>query len=273
MLIISANHLRNSCAFAAARQALRQSLPERRRELQNEAVFFDRDIAPWDLPAPPTADEVARQFARPIMTLVDQPSLDEAGIGVATQSSSGHSTISRLELTEATISYTLWRNPDERSDPANLADLDDRTRDSLDAEPAWPLPDWLITARERMRYPSLWEAVRTTYVVQPTALPWHTVRHALVEHVNYVLVNSFREERTDGSIPPTLEGEVTEKCVEAGIPLSVDGVWMSGLRIDTDPHILGLAIDLGDKLLTAAIPRDELEFLELAFVTRPATAS
>ena len=124
-----------------------------------------------------------------------------------------------------------------------------------------------------MRYPSLWEAVRTTYVVQPTALPWHTVRHALVEHVNYVLVNSFREERTDGSIPPTLEGEVTEKCVEAGIPLSVDGVWMSGLRIDTDPHILGLAIDLGDKMLTAAIPRDELEFLELAFVTRPATAS
>jgi hypothetical protein len=39
---------------------------------------------------------------------------------------------------------------------------------------------------------------------------------------------------------------------------------------DTDPHVYGLAADLGARtVLTAAIPRDALPYLEIAFAARP----
>lgn len=217
-----------------------------------------------DLPVPPTPDEVARDFGLPIVTLAPQPAIEESYIGVSWQSEG-----TAVQVTSADVSYTLWNNPQDHSDPVNLADLDEATRAALDDTPDWPLPDWLLSARELMRYPSLWEAVRTTHLVDPEGLPWHTAEFALVQHVNYVLVNTFREERTDGSLPPDLQGEVTEKCIEHAIPVSLDGRSVPGLRIDTDPHVLGLAIDLGTQIVTAAIPRDYLPLVTLDFVTRP----
>ncbi|MDQ1576010.1 MAG: hypothetical protein QOH55_1160 [Microbacteriaceae bacterium] len=50
---------------------------------------------------------------------------------------------------------------------------------------------------------------------------------------------------------------------------TVDGVEVTGMRIDTDPHVLGLATDLGDRMLTAVFAREHLPFLRPAFATRP----
>lgn len=70
------------------------------------------------------------------------------------------------------MSATLWRNPVNKSDPVNLADLDEATRRALDEVPPWPRPAWLVESVERMRYPMLWEAVQTTGIVRrPSAAP------------------------------------------------------------------------------------------------------
>jgi hypothetical protein len=229
-------------------------------------VHFDDSISPLDLPAPPSPDEVARDFPGPVIALASQNTLEEASIGTTLQRSNG-----REVMRTATITYTLWRNPLDYSDPANLAELSEETRSALGAEPIGPLPDWMIEARDRMRYPALWDAVSTTRIADASAMPWHTAEHALVEHVNYIVTNSFREERVRDEFPGELVGPVTERSIERGIPVSIDGVDVSGMRIDTDAHVFGIAADLGDRVLTAAIARDHLPFVRLEFVTRPAS--
>jgi hypothetical protein len=100
-----------------------------------------------------TADAV------PIFGLVRQPHFEDwDAIGIGTGTRDGV-----LESCEASISYTLWRNPDELDDPANLAELDQRQRRALEAQPPWPRPPWLVEQVRRMRYPMLWEWVRTRW--------------------------------------------------------------------------------------------------------------
>ncbi len=108
-----------------------------------------------------------------------------------------------------------------------------------------------------MRYPMLWECVRTQWTHAPDEPG--AVRTLLVAHVNHVLDNQFQP------APP-----VDERCVEPGVPVLVDGAARDGFRLDTDPHVYGVAAALGPRtVLTAAIPRDALPFLRIAFAVRP----
>jgi hypothetical protein len=79
------------------------------------------------------------------------------------------------------IPYTLWRNPGDHDDPANLAVLSDLEREAVDTPPVRLLPDWLMAHRELLRYPSLWEAVMTTRMLGPES---QTPEATLVSHVN-----------------------------------------------------------------------------------------
>jgi hypothetical protein len=147
----------------------------------------------------------------------------------------------------------------------NLAAMDDERRRSLDQVPSWPRPAWLVARVERMRHPMLWEVVQTHWTAPGRDLP--TPDEVLVEHVQYVLMNQYRDEH---GIPdptehpwPTL---VDERSVQSGHPVLVDGVERPGLLLDTDPFVLGLATELDDgRLLTAVLPRDELPLLTVAF--------
>lgn len=234
---------------------------------QTGTVYFDDSIDPLDLPAPPTPDDVARAFPVPLLTLVPQDAIGETLCGVGS-----HTTDGTVVMTTATLSYTFWRNPADRSDPANLADLPAAVRADLDAPPVRPLPEWILRARERMRYPLLWDAVRTTHIADPAEAPWHTPAFALVEHVNYILMNTYRDERVRAApdeFPGELLGAATERSIEHGIPVTVDGVDRPGMRIDTDAHVYGLGVDLGDRILTAVFARERLPSLALAFRSWP----
>jgi hypothetical protein len=209
--------------------------------------------------------EQARRMPMPIVGLVSQPHLEDWGaIGMGSGTRNGV-----LDSCEASISYTLWRNPDEPDDPVNLAELDDEQSRALEAEPPWPRPQWLVEQVRRMRYPMLWECVRTQWSREPGV--FDTVQARLVAHVNHILVNQFRQTRVVGDDPPyEVDNPVDERCVEPRIPVLVDGIARDGVRIDTDPHVYGLAVDLDARtVLTAAIPRDALPYLEIAFAVRP----
>lgn len=226
-------------------------------------MYFDESRRPIDTPAPPTPDEAAAAFGMPLIGLAPQPALDEASIGSGSQTHND-----RVVMRVATVTYTVWRNPDDRDDPANLLDLPEPLRSELDTLPPWPLPEWMLASRERMRYPWLWDAVRTTRVIDDSVVTWVSAETELVDHVNYVLMNVFREERTRGDAPPEVLGAATVRAIEHGIPISLDGVEVSGMRIDTDAHVYGVAIDLGDRIVTAVVPRDMMPYFTMTFASR-----
>jgi hypothetical protein len=212
--------------------------------------------------------EQARQMPVPVLGFVDQPHLEDWGaIGVSSGTRNGV-----LESCEVSISYTLWRHPDDRSDPTNLDDLDDldeQQRRALEVDPPWPRPPWLLEQLRRMRYPMLWECVRTRWCREPSE--HDSVRAVLVEHVNHVLANRFRQTRVIGGLPPfELDNPVNERCVETGVTVLVDGVVRDAIRVDTDPDVQGVGVDLGaNNVLTVAIARDALPYVDMAFAVRP----
>jgi len=229
-------------------------------------MFIDRSRRPGDVPAPPTPDEVAAGFPVPLLTLVGQDTVEEASAGTESQTSNG-----RVVMEAVTLSYTLWRNPEDHEDPTNLAELPEDIRASLDITPPWPLPPWIVQWRARMRYPLLWDAVRTTWVSEPSDR--QTPAATLLQHANYILMNTFREERMRGGFPGELAAPLTEEHIEHGIPIMVDGVEVAGMRVDGDPHVFGVAADLGGRILTAVFAREHLPFLTVAFKDRePPTA-
>lgn len=208
--------------------------------------------------------EQLRQMPIPIFGLVPQPNVEDWG-GFGLQSARHNDIVDDLT---ATLSYTLWRNPENRTDPSNLADLDDRTRAALEYEPPWPRPQWILEAVRRARYPMLWEAVRTTWARDPSQ---QDVRGALVDHVNHIIINQF-----GGSYPsspldkPDGHPLVDERSIESGLAIVIDGAEADGVRIDTDPDVIGVGANLsGGGMLTAVVPRDELPFIRLEFAPRP----
>jgi hypothetical protein len=222
-------------------------------------MYFS-DLDPDGFLPPPTVDEVASLFAVPVMSFVPQPSLEELGVGTTRSSSNGGPTT----LDNVCISYTLWRNPGNRKDPANLAVLSDVEREALDTIPVRALPDWFLVQRERMHYPALWEAVMTTRILDTE---WQTPESTLVDHVNHTLTNTFREQRVIGGFPGELDSPVTERHIEY-VTVRVDGTDVPGMRIDTDPNVFAVGAALGDRILTAVVARDHVPYVAVAFATR-----
>lgn len=144
-------------------------------------------ILPEDAPDPRAEwVENPKLMPIPVMGFMPQPSLEDTdAVGL----SYGLDDRGYGEMT-ASIAYALWRNPDDRSDPVNLADLDEKTRRSIQEVPPWPRPVWLIEYVERRRYPQLWEAVRTTWRRVPSERS--SLRSLLADHVNHILMNQYR---------------------------------------------------------------------------------
>lgn len=222
-------------------------------------------VLPEDAPDPRVQQaEQLRLMPVPVMGLLPQPSLEDADtVSLAySQDDRGYS-----EMT-ASVTYTVWRNPADRSDPINLADLDERKRKSIENVPPWPRPAWLVAQVERMRYPQLWDAVRTT---------WHrdssersSVRRLLVDHVNHILMNQYRPEPgLNGSPWDRAAPAVGDRMVNDRIRVLVNGVEIPGVEVDTDPFVYGIGAELpGAGVVTAALPRSELNHIQIQFTTR-----
>ncbi|NUU32335.1 hypothetical protein HNO80_12115 [Arthrobacter sp. C9C5] len=222
-------------------------------------------ILPEDAPDP-RAEQVERLKLMPIlvMGLVSQPSLEDTDAVslVSGEDDRGYSEMS------ASVSYTLWRNPADRSDPINLADLTDQARAAIDVVPPWPRPAWLVEQVERMRYPHLWEAVRTTWHRNPS--PGTSLRSVLVEHVNHILRNRYQQELglSDGSWDQPAAA-VMDRMVNDQVGVIVNGAEVPGAEVDTDPFVYGIGTELaGGGVVTAVLPRAELMLIQVQFATR-----
>lgn len=198
----------------------------------------------------------------PIVGLVSQPSLEDPDmVGIVYgEDSRGYSEMS------ASITYTLWRNPADRSDPKNLAELDEQTRGMIEDVPPWPRPAWLVKQVERMRYPQLWDAVRTTWHRDASERP--SLARVLADHADYILLNRYRREPGgsvwDGHAPAT-----RNRPAHSEVPVRVDGVEVPGVEMDTNPFVYGVGASLEQGgIVTAVLPRDDLKYVRIEFAKR-----
>ncbi|PQZ93724.1 hypothetical protein CQ018_08705 [Arthrobacter sp. MYb227] len=227
---------------------------------------FDR-ILPDDEPNPRIEKAwLLKLMPIAVMGLAPQPSVEDTGdVGIQSKwDGRGYTEMS------ASVTYTLWRNPDDRSDPINLADPDEQRPSAIeDVPPHSPRPAWMLEQVERIRYPLLMEAVRTTWHPDPTERP--TVGDLLVEHINDILRNYYRRERGLGrnqwgrrATGPT----VTGRSVSGRGSVLVNGVDVPAVEIDTDPFVYGVGAELEGVVVTAVLPRTALKHILLHFVTR-----
>ncbi|MCZ9882721.1 hypothetical protein [Arthrobacter sp. B2a2-09] len=222
-------------------------------------------VIPEDAPDP-RLEQARRLELMPIgiMGLVPQPSLEDPDmVGIQYgQDSRGYNEMS------ASITYTLWRNPADRSDPINLAELDEQMRRSIEDIPPWPRPAWLVEGVQRMRYPQLWEAVRTTW--HREASERSSPARVLADHMNHILINRYRREWMGGITWDRYAGDTGGRPANREVSVWIDGVQVQGLEIDTDPIVYGVGASLGQGgVVTAVLPRDELDYIRIEFAKRP----
>jgi hypothetical protein len=220
-----------------------------------------------DAPDPRIAQaEKVRLMPTPVMGLVRQPSLDDIHME-NTASSQGSSGLAQMSVS---INYTLWRNPADHSDPVNLADLDEPTLRALDEQMPEGRPAWIRERIRWMRYPMLWEAVRTNWHRDLSDLS--SPSRLLVEHTNHILVNQFRKQLGLGDVSTDrFAARLTERSVNPQATAIVEGVEVPAIEIDTDPFVYAIGVELASNtVLTAVIPRDELDYVRLEFARRTA---
>jgi hypothetical protein len=220
-------------------------------------------VLPEDAPDPRLATaEALKAMPVPVIEFTQQPALEITDTGIASVTNGAD-----YSAMTTSVSARLWRNPEDRSDPVNLAEIDEKTRRSIDEVPPWPRPAWLLELVELMRYPILWEAVHTTWHRDETE--YTTLEYLLVHHANHILMNQFRGELQliqDDWDSPSL---TSERSVRHGVPVVVDGMTLQGAEIDTDPFVYAIGSKLsGGGTLTAVISREYLPYIDLSFASR-----
>ncbi|WP_406245511.1 hypothetical protein ACI7YT_10675 [Microbacterium sp. M] len=218
-------------------------------------------VLPHDAPDPRlTRAELLAQMPIPVVELIAQPHLEteDFGIGRTTDALGVRAMV-------ASMGSIVWRKPDDRSDPVNFAELDDATREALDEVPPWPRPAWLLEQVERMRYPHLWEAVRTTWRrddSEPISLAAQ-----LVDHLRHIVMNQYRERAGIAAGDWDSPALADERSVRLGAPAHVDGIEVMGAEIDTDPFVYAIGAELPGGVFTAVLPREHLDLIDLRFAT------
>jgi hypothetical protein len=219
-------------------------------------------VLPEDAPDPRLeAEHRVGRLTFPFAEFAPQPSLARTRMPSFTE------LVTPAGTTEMSVSfsYKLLRNPQDPSDPNNLAVLDDRTRASIESEPERPRPAWLIEMMQERRYPSLWEAVRTSWtragIIKPIPLC-----DQLVLHANHILRNQFRSEL--GLRPGPAEGDEW-KITSTGVKdttAEVDEAQVPAIEIDTNPFVyaIGFAVT-ADVVTTVVLSREDMPHVEKRF--------
>lgn len=218
---------------------------------------------PSDAPDPSVESEARlRNLPFPVFELRPQPSLTRVPIAGFMESTGAPG----LEEASASFSYTLWRYPDDHADPRNEVELDEATRRSLEEEPPWERPAWLIEQVKVFRYPMLWETIRTSWHAAPDR-ERNSLSEQLVAHTNHVLRNRFREELGLSPDPRFDTNEAWEATTTSvsNASLDVDGADHAALQIDTDPFVYSIGFRVDEHVVcTTVVPRDALPLIDLA---------
>jgi hypothetical protein len=98
-----------------------------------------------------------------------------------------------------------------------------------------------------------------------------STRSVLLDHVNYILLNQYRQELGRGGNPwdnkhkPT----VTDLTINGRVAVFVDGLEMPAVEVGTNPFVYGIGTELPDGgIVTAVLPRAQMNLIQIQFTTR-----
>lgn len=210
-----------------------------------------------DLPAPPTVDQVVQRLAWPVFAFVAQPHLEEGSYGTKGVND---------QLMEASLTYSVYRHPDDLENPSNFAEDIASTQSAIAKAVSDKQPEWFMESLRRRRYPMLWEAVSTTRLGLDAD---RSLAERLAERVNHVLINTVESRRRSSEgAPPTLDHEVAAGDAQSGFTLNIDGTDIEALLLDSDPDVIGWAAEVDDCAVLIAFSRDFAGMIDLRLERR-----
>jgi len=215
-------------------------------------------VLPEDAPDPRIA-RVQRLLELPtsVLGLVPQPSVEDTD---TLDLAEGSDAAGLLDVSVG-ITYTLWRNPADHSDPVNLAALTPEMRAIIEQTTPWPRPQWLIEHIERQRYPQLWLAVRTTWRRDGGV----NLTEALIDHLEDVAGRGDGEHWADRRSVALRAAEATRRDTT----IEVNGATRDAVEIGTHPPLYAVGTRVSPTTVaTVVLPRRDLRYVEIALATR-----
>jgi len=101
---------------------------------------------------PSGVEATLRSLDGPVFGFAAQPHLSE--LAAATLSD-------RARVDGVSLSYTYYRHPLNRAHPSNFVDLTPQQVAAIERAESSSLPLWMVEQIRQIRYPTLWDAVRT----------------------------------------------------------------------------------------------------------------
>lgn len=218
-----------------------------------DAIGEVRDIA-----QPPGIDATLRTLGGVVFALQPQGSLDEVA---ATTQMDGNRVVG------VSLSYSYFRRPADRRHPDNFVALTAEQAAAIDRAEAANLPPWLIEQISRIRYPTLWDAVRTSKARPGERL--NALEARLVAHANDVLRASAPERPQFRVAHHGTGGRVRPDDLLESVVVIVDGVPCRGRRLDAGAHVVALGARVDDRYMTAVYDSRIAPGVRAEFVRRP----
>lgn len=202
--------------------------------------------------APPGVDEIARRFGAPLIGFTPQPRLEE--FAAAPTMGSGR-------LIEVSLSYSVFRHPHRRDHPENQLPLTPEQESAILRAEKSGLPPWIVDQITRMRFPVLWEAVRTSVAI-PTERA-RPIEARLSAHMNDAL-RLMPGSRTRARRTVQLDDD----DITRGAPILVDGEKVRGIVVTDDPDLVALGLRVDDRQVTVVIDRALAPLVRLELARR-----
>ncbi|ROS30003.1 hypothetical protein EDF22_1760 [Rathayibacter sp. PhB127] len=195
--------------------------------------------------APPTLHEVAAGLTGAVYTFAPQHHLEPF---------TASSDLASGRVVAVSVSYTYYQHPSRPEDPRNFVDLTPQQRTAIARAETSALPDWLRDQIRRMRYPTLFDAVRTSLPFPAERA--HPVEGRLEADLTDSLRTLFPGQHLSTRLRTVRGAPLAEYKVHRGVPLSVDGEIHRGTRVEIAPHVFAFGTRLDDRYVTAVIPWD-----------------
>jgi len=216
------------------------------------------DAARLSPPEPPGIDATLRTLGAPVFGFATQPRLAE--LAATTQTD-------RTRTVGVSLSYTYFRHPISRHHPANFVELTPEQDVAIERAEASSLPQWMIDQITRIRYPTLWDAVRTAKVVSGDAK--NALEQRLAAHAN-----EFLRTRDPHHVPVRIPRVATAGRLSSADLLEttcviVDRQPYHGRVLDAGPHMAAFGARVDRRYLTVVYDTRIAPRLHLEFTTRP----
>jgi len=193
----------------------------------------------------------------PAFGLMAQPHLAE--LAATTQSD-------RARVVGVSLSYTYYRHPIYPEHPSNFVPLSPEQDRAIARAESSMLPQWMIEQITRIRYPTLWDAVRT--VKAKPGDPKNALEIRLAAHANDVLRTSNPHHVPVRAPRSTTNGRISQADLLETTSLTVNGQSHLGRLLDAGPHMLALGARIDSLYLTVVYDTRIAPRVSVEFITR-----